>query len=294
MAALDVIASTISICSFPSSKFLLPVKTSLSFKPHCCFSAPFLSLNSPISSLSLLSNKNTHFELHSAVQEEITVEEKPEETQQEQRKKLYVANLSWSLSVADIKNLFGECGTVEDVEIIKQKDGRNKGFAFVTMASGEEASAAVDKFDSYELSGRVIRVEFAKRLKKPSPPPPAGAPERETRYRIYVSNLAWKARSSHLREFFAASSKLVSARVVFDNPAGRSAGYGFVSFATMEDAESAISDLDGKELLGRPIRLKLSKKNDDESGGESEETGDEEEGQLEEMDNISEGKPETP
>ncbi|XP_043693965.1 28 kDa ribonucleoprotein, chloroplastic-like [Telopea speciosissima] len=293
MAALDVFASTISICSFSSSpKSLLPVKTPLFIKLHCCFSAPVRSFNSPI--LPLLSNKNIHFELYSAVQEEITVEENQEQTQQEQRKKLYVANLPWSLSVADIKNLFGECGTVEDVEIIKQKDGRNKGFAFVTMASGEEACAVVDKFDSSELSGRTIRLEFAKRLKKPSPSPPADALARETRHKIYVSNLAWKARSSHLREFFSATSKLVSARVVFDSPAGTSAGYGFVSFATREDAESAISALDGKELLGRPVRLKLSKKNADESGEESEEKDDVKEGKLEETDNVSEGQPEEP
>ncbi|KAJ4952820.1 hypothetical protein NE237_029652 [Protea cynaroides] len=139
-----------------------------------------------------------------------------------------------------------------------------------------------------EFSGRIIRVEFAKRLKKPSP---AGALARETRHKIYVANLAWKARSSHLREFFS-DFKLVSARVVFDHPEGRSAGYGFVSFAIREEAESAISNLDGKELLGRPVRLKFSPKNVDESGGESEETDDVEEGQPGETDNVSEGKPE--
>ncbi|KAK9275663.1 hypothetical protein L1049_022930 [Liquidambar formosana] len=134
-------------------------------------------------------------------------------------------------------------------EIIKQKDGRSRGFAFVTMASGEEAQAVVDKFDSHELSGRIIRVQFAKRFKKPSPPSPS-PPAGETRHKLYVSNLEWKVRSSHLREFFSASFKPVSTRVVFDSPSGRSAGNGFVSFATEEEAEAAISALDGKELLG--------------------------------------------
>lgn len=35
------------------------------------------------------------------------------------------------------------------LKIIKQKDGKNRGFAFVTMASGEDAQAAVEKFDSH-------------------------------------------------------------------------------------------------------------------------------------------------
>lgn len=103
---------------------------------------------------------------------------------------------------------------------------------------------------SQEVSGRVITVEFAKRLKKPSPPPPDSAPSGKTRYKLYVSNLAWEVRANHLREFFAASFKPVSTRVVFNkNPSGNSAGYGFVSFATREEAETAISDLNGKVSL---------------------------------------------
>lgn len=61
-----------------------------------------------------------------------------------------------------------------------------------------------------------------------------------------MSNLSWKARSSHLRELFSAAFKPVSSRVVFDAPNGRSAGYGFVSFATMKEAEDAVQALDGK------------------------------------------------
>lgn len=169
-------------------------------------------------------------------------------------------NLPWSYSVAQVKTLFGECGTVTDVEFIKSLDGKNRGYAFVTMATGEEAQAAVEKFDSYDVMGRIIKVEFSRKFKKPSPPPPPSpaTPPRETRHMLYVSNLAWKVRSTHLREFFSATSNPVSVRVVFDNPTGKSAGYGFVSFATKEEAEAAISALDGKELFNRPIKLKFS------------------------------------
>ncbi|KAF7829217.1 RNA-binding protein CP29B, chloroplastic [Senna tora] len=213
------------------------------------------------------------FQLCSALQEAPT-EEKPLETDETNvKKKLYVFNLPWSFSVVDIKNLFGQCGSVTDVEIIKSKNGRSRGFAFITMSSGEEAQAAIDKFDSHELSGRMIKVELAKRFKKPPPPrPPSPPPAGKTRHKIYASNLSWKARSTHLREFFTENFKApVSTRVVFDSPSGRSAGYGFVSFATKDEAEAAISTLDGKELMGRPLRLKFSQKNVEESGNEKEE-----------------------
>lgn len=98
--------------------------------------------------------------------------------------------------------------------------------------------------------GRIIRVQFAKRFKKPVRPAPVIVPPPgETRHRVYVSNLAWKVRSNNLRELFSSNFNPVSARVIFDShPSGRSAGYGFVSFATKEEAESAINELDGKVI----------------------------------------------
>ncbi|XP_057977061.1 31 kDa ribonucleoprotein, chloroplastic [Malania oleifera] len=289
MAALEAAASVFSILAstpsssstfFPLSYKFLPVKL------HVSASTPSLSLKYPLSPFLLPPNsspaRRPSCELCCAVQE-VTLEQVPEQTQElNQKKKLFVANLPWSFSVADVKNLFSECGTVRDVEIIKHKDGRSRGFAFVTMASGEETQAVVDKFNSYELSGRTLKVEFAKRFRKPSPSP-ASPPTREIRYKLYVSNLSWTVRSGHLKEFFSANFSPLSTKVIFDNPSGGSGGYGFVSFATKEEAEAAISALDGKELMGRPIRLQFSHKNIDESRDEKE-VGDICEGQPEKSD----------
>ncbi|KAI3918502.1 hypothetical protein MKX01_041822 [Papaver californicum] len=259
--------ASIASNSLLSSAFSLKLNcfskpSSLSLNFQFALSTPNTSLKSSISNFSLLSSKKFRFQLYSVVEEKTVQKTKDDEIlEEESKKKLYVVNIPWTVSVADMKSLFGECGTVTDVEIIKQRDGRNRGFAFITMATGEEARAVISKFNEYEISGRVIRVEFSKRLKKPSPPPPPGLGVKETRHLLYVSNLAWKARASHLRELFSTCSSPVSARVVFDSPSGRSAGYGFVSFATREEAESALSALDGKELMGRPIRLTFSEKN---------------------------------
>ncbi|KAK7252487.1 hypothetical protein RIF29_36460 [Crotalaria pallida] len=222
------------------------------------------------------------FKVCSALQEApSTTETEENKTEQSQtqstnaKTKLYVYNLPWSLSSSDIKDLFAQCGTVTDVEIIKSPGGKSRGFCFVTMATGDEAMDAVNKFHSQEISGRIIQVEFAKRFKKPSPPRPPGPPPGETRNVIYVSNLAWKARSSHFRDFVTENFKTpVSARVVFDSASGRSAGYGFASFLTKEDADAAISALDGKELMGRPLRLKWSEKKVNEAGSENNEGND--------------------
>ncbi|XWS62163.1 hypothetical protein CRYUN_Cryun07bG0187500 [Craigia yunnanensis] len=273
MATVEAVAA-LSFSLYPSSSsksLLCPKPTRLSsLTSHISKSTPVLSRNFSISPL-ISTQKKLGFLLCTTVQE-VSVEAETEKTPKSNvKRKLFVLNLPWSFTLADIKGLFGQCGNVKDVEIIKHKDGKSRNFAFVTMASGEEAQAAVDKLDSLEVSGRIIRVEFARRFKKPSPPSPQPiVPSRETRHKLYVSNLAWKVRSSHLREFFSAFNP-VSARVVFGTPSGQSAGYGFVSFATKEEAEAAVSTLNGKELMDRPLRLKFSERKDDEPGGEKKE-----------------------
>lgn len=181
-----------------------------------------------------------------------------EDEQGEKRRKLYVANLPWSFPAPEIEKLFAQHGTVKDVEVIKGKDGRNRGFAFVTMSTAEEAAAAADKLNSHDVMGRTIKVEFSKSFRRPAPPPPPGSIIE--RHKLYVSNLPWKARAPNVKEFFANFNPL-SANVIFDN--GKAAGYGFVSFGTKEEAEAALTELDGKELLGRPVRLNWRESGDD-------------------------------
>ncbi|KAK6947416.1 RNA recognition motif domain [Dillenia turbinata] len=293
MAAVEAIPRSLFFLSHFSSKPLSIPKRFSCLKPHNSSLTQNLSLTLPFPTPPIVVNPSKLTLRFCSALQEVAVEEEKGETQLEnQRRKLFVLNLPWSLTASDIKDLFNQCGTVTDVEIIKQKDGKSRGFAFVTMSSAEEAQEAIDKFDSsyqkvevsnrhmwesglhvepmmQEVSGRIIRVEFAKRFKRPSPPPPARPISGETRHKLYVSNLAWKARSSHLRELFSTSFKPVSTRVVFDSPSGRSAGYGFVSFVTKEEAEAALSALDGKELMGRPLRLKFSEKNNGKSDGEA-------------------------
>lgn len=96
-----------------------------------------------------------------------------------------------------------------------------------------------------DVMGRTIRVEFSKSFRKPAPPPPPGTILE--RHKLYVSNLPWKARAPNMKEFFSKFNPL-SAKVVFDSPSGKSAGYGFVSFGTKEEAEAALTELDGKVI----------------------------------------------
>ena len=77
--------------------------------------------------------------------------------------KLYVGNLPFATTAQDLEARFGEVGTVSVVEIIFDKfTGRSRGFAFVTMANGEEAEKGVEKFHGHQLEGRALAVNIAR------------------------------------------------------------------------------------------------------------------------------------
>ncbi len=77
--------------------------------------------------------------------------------------KLYVGNLSYETTEDELRNLFAQAGTVNAVELIKDRDtGTSKGFAFVTMNSQEEANAAIQQFNGYSLGNRELRVSVAR------------------------------------------------------------------------------------------------------------------------------------
>ena len=77
--------------------------------------------------------------------------------------KLYVGNLSYAVTAAELEQIFSECGKVEDATIITDREtGRSKGFGFVTFASSEEAQNAINVFNGREISGRAATVNVAK------------------------------------------------------------------------------------------------------------------------------------
>ena len=83
-------------------------------------------------------------------------------------------------------------------------------------------------------------------------PVPGGAP---TASKLYIGGLSYSTTSEGLREFFAQSGNVASATVITDRFSGQSRGFGFVEMGTAEDAQNAISQLNGRELDGRRITV---------------------------------------
>ncbi len=77
--------------------------------------------------------------------------------------KLYVGNLSYSITENELHTLFTQAGTVTSVALIKDRDsGRSKGFAFVEMSNQAEAEKAISMFNGTTVGNRAIKVNIAR------------------------------------------------------------------------------------------------------------------------------------
>ena len=77
--------------------------------------------------------------------------------------KLFVGNLSDSVTETSLQELFTEAGSVRSVKIIIDNfTGRSRGFGFVEMNTKEEAAGAIDTLNNKECGGRTLKIDWAK------------------------------------------------------------------------------------------------------------------------------------
>lgn len=76
---------------------------------------------------------------------------------------IYVGNLSFDATEADVENAFGEYGDVQSVNIIKDRDtGRSRGFAFVEMRDNQAGQDAIEGLNEQQIAGRNVTVNEAR------------------------------------------------------------------------------------------------------------------------------------
>ncbi|XP_043691311.1 glycine-rich RNA-binding protein 4, mitochondrial-like [Telopea speciosissima] len=82
----------------------------------------------------------------------------------------------------------------------------------------------------------------------PSSPSPATS-------KLFVGGLSWAADEKSLKDAFSFFGEVTEVRIMYDKDTGRSRGFGFVYFLKDNDAKCAKDAMDGKALLGRPLRI---------------------------------------
>jgi len=76
---------------------------------------------------------------------------------------------------------------------------------------------------------------------------------------IFIANLNFKIRSEKLQEIFEEYGEVSSAKVITDRETGRSKGFGFIEMPNDNEASKAIEDLNGVEIEGKTIVVKIAK-----------------------------------
>ncbi|KAI7739561.1 hypothetical protein M8C21_014565 [Ambrosia artemisiifolia] len=221
----------------------------------------FSNFSSCLSQVSLISpSKLPHFAPHTSDwSQQVTQQTEQEEIEESEGSyaeppedaKIFVGNLPYDIDSEKLADLFSSAGVVEIAEVIYNRDTeQSRGFGFVTMSTVEEAEKAVETYNGYDLSGRLLTVNKAA--------PRGSQPERRVvanPFKIYVGNLAWQVDNSQLEQAFSEHGKVIDARVIYDRETGRSRGFGFVTMASETEMNDAIAALDGQSLDGRAIRV---------------------------------------
>jgi len=181
---------------------------------------------------------------------------------------IYVKNLAKETSEEKMKELFSKFGSITSAFLAMDENGQSKGFGFINYDTHEEAQAAIDEMNGKDVDGNPIYVgraqkkqerekelkDMFEKLKR----------ERMSKFQgvnLYVKNLDESIEDATLREEFAVAGTITSAKVMRDEK-GASKGFGFVCFATPDEATKAVTELNGKMIKDKPIYVALAQRKD--------------------------------
>ncbi|KAL1219043.1 Polyadenylate-binding protein 8 [Cardamine amara subsp. amara] len=182
---------------------------------------------------------------------------------------VYVKNLSESLSDEELNKVFGEFGVTTSCVIMRDAEGKSKGFGFVNFENSDDAARAVEAlngktFDDKEwFVGKAqkksereteLKQKFEQSLKE--------AADKSQGSNLYVKNLDESVTDEKLREHFSPFGTITSCKVMRD-PSGVSRGSGFVAFSTPEEASRAIAEMNGKMIVTKPLYVALAQRKED-------------------------------
>ena len=81
--------------------------------------------------------------------------------------------------------------------------------------------------------------------------------------KLFVGSLPWSVDDAGLAQIFSQAGNVVSAQVVKDRDTGRSRGFGFVEMSTDEEAQAAVTNLNGSDVEGRKIVVNIARPRED-------------------------------
>ncbi|KAF9963819.1 hypothetical protein BGZ65_010883 [Modicella reniformis] len=169
----------------------------------------------------------------------------------ESSKTLYVGNLDQGVNDAFLQEIFSQCGHVENVKIIRDKNFAHQGglsYGFVEFFDHATAASALQSMNGRRVLHQEIKVNWAFTGQA------IGKDDTAAQYHIFIGDLSPDVNDEALGKAFNAFGNMTDARVMWDNTTGKSRGYGFVAFNDRVDAEHAITSMNGQVLGSRAVR----------------------------------------
>ena len=174
-----------------------------------------------------------------------------------------VSNLPFNATENDIKKHFKICKSILSVKIMMGADGRPRGKAFVKFETEEDMKKAITLNES-QINGRQIWVEqtrprenngFAAGQDRNARPAEGNGQITESQ-NIIVRNLPFTVDEDNLKSEFAHCGDIKGVRIM-KNEEGRSKGFGFVDFSSVDSARNAIKK-SGSSIQGRQVNIEFS------------------------------------
>jgi RNA recognition motif-containing protein len=197
----------------------------------------------------------------------------PQQQQQQQQQqqeapvasnRVYIGNLSWNTTDDILLDALAPFNVVS-ARVQLQSSGASKGWAIAEFGSVNDAQEAIDTLNGQELDGRDIVVrEDCPRNAARAPRQPRQRRERRVleegapSQSVFIGNLSWDMNDEALSELlngFGVEESSVNLR-----PDGKSRGFAIARFDSVEEAQRAIDELNGQEVMGRNLLLKFDAK----------------------------------
>lgn len=179
---------------------------------------------------------------------------------------LYIKNVATDVTEEEFQALFDQFGAVTSAVIQRDEQGNSKGFGFVNYEGHEDAQKAVDGLHDTDLHGQKLFVSRAQKkaereeeLRKSYE---QAKMEKLSKYQgvnLYIKNLEDDVDDEKLRAEFEPFGTVTSCKVMRDEK-GTSKGFGFVCFASPDEATKAVAEMNNKMIGSKPLYVSLAQR----------------------------------
>ncbi|PWN39102.1 polyadenylate binding protein [Ceraceosorus guamensis] len=181
---------------------------------------------------------------------------------------VFVKNLDLEVTQEQFEELFNKYGPVTSAALSVDDEGKSRGFGFVNYQDHEHAQKAVDELHDTEHNGQKLFVARAQKkteredeLRRSYE---AAKNEKLSKFQgvnLYLKNIPEDFDDERLREEFAPFGTITSCKIM-RAPSGVSRGFGFVCYSAPDEANKAVTEMNGKMLDNKPLYVALAQRKD--------------------------------